>query len=110
MRFISVYTAPERTVPPSPEEIARMGQFIEKGKKSGILVSVEGCMPTANGARVRITKDKFTTTDGPFAEAKEVIAGFCVLEAASKDAALEYVRSFLELVGQGECELRQLHG
>jgi len=110
MRFISVYAAPERSVPPTPEERASMGQFIEKGMKSGILVSVEGCMPTANGARIRIAENKFTTTDGPFAESKEVIAGFCILEAPNKEAALEYVRSFLELVGQGECELRQLHG
>jgi hypothetical protein len=110
MRFLSVYTGPERTAPPTEEEIARMGEFIAKGKASGVLLSAAGCMPTAKGARIRIADGKFATTDGPFSEAKEVIGGFSLLEAPSKEAALDYVRGFLELVGQGQCELRQLFG
>lgn len=110
MRFLSIYSGPERTAPPTEEEIARMGEFMAKGKKSGILLSAEGCMPTAKGARIRIEDGKFATTDGPFTELKEVIAGFSLLEAPSKEAALDYVRSFLELVGKGQCELRQLYG
>jgi hypothetical protein len=110
MRFLSVYTAPERATPPTQEMIARMGEFIEAGKKSGILVATEGCMPTALGARMRLSDGKLTMTDGPFTESKEVIGGFALLQANSKQEALDYVKHFLEVVGDGQCELRQLHG
>jgi hypothetical protein len=110
MRFLSVYQAPERTTAPTEEEKIVMGRFIEQGMKSGVLLATEGCMPTAHGARVRLSGGKLTTTDGPFAEAKEVIAGFALLQAASKEEALAYVREFLNVVGGGVCELRQLYG
>ncbi len=110
MRFLSVYQAPERTTPPTEEEKIVMGRFIEQGMKSGVLLATEGCMPTAHGARVRLSGGKLTMTDGPFAEAKEVIAGFALLQAASKEEALAYVREFLNVVGGGQCELRQLYG
>jgi len=110
MRFLSVYQAPERTTAPTEEEKIVMGRFIEQGMKSGVLLATEGCMPTAHGARVRLSGGKLTTTDGPFAEAKEVIAGFALLQAASKEVALAYVREFLNVVGGGVCELRQLYG
>jgi hypothetical protein len=110
MRFLSIYTCPERTTHPTQEEMAEMGKFIDAGKRSGVLIATEGCMPTATGARVRLSNGKFTTIDGPFSESKEVIGGFALLEVPSKEAALEHVRGFLEVVGKGECELRQLYG
>jgi hypothetical protein len=110
MRFISVYTAPERTTPPTPEEMDKVGKFIEDGKKRGVLVSAEGCLPTANGARMRLADGKFSLTDGPFADSKEVIGGFSIFEVPDKETAIELARGFLELVGQGHCEVRQLHG
>jgi hypothetical protein len=110
MRFLSIYTAPERHTPPTPEMIACMGEFIEAGKKSGILIATEGCMPTALGARMGLSDGKLTMTDGPFTESKEVIGGFALLHANSKEEALNYMKQFLELVGQGQCELRQLQG
>ena len=87
-----------------------MGRFIEQGMKSGKLLATEGCMPTAHGARIRLSGGKLTTIDGPFAESKEVIAGFALLQAASKEEALAYVTEFLNVVGGGVCELRQLYG
>jgi hypothetical protein len=110
MRFLSVYIAPERSTPPTPEMIARMGEFIEAGKKAGTLIATEGCMPTALGARMRLSGGKLTITDGPFTESKEVIGGFALLQANSKQEALDYVKNFLEVVGEGHCELRQLYG
>jgi hypothetical protein len=110
MRFLSIYTAPESDAPPTPEMIARMGEFIEAGKKSGKLIATEGCMPTALGARVRLSGSKLTTTDGPFTESKEVIGGFALLQANSREEALDYVKEFLDVVGEGQCELRQLYG
>ena len=108
MRFLSIYMCPERTTPPSPEEMARMGKMIEDSMKSGKLLSTEGCLPTALGARIRIDNSKFTVSDGPFTESKEVVGGFAILDAPSKEAAVGLVKEFLEVMGQGVCELRQL--
>ena len=108
MKFLSIYKTAETGVLPTPEEMARMGKLVEDGLKAGSLLAVEGCMPSANGARVRLSKGTLTVTDGPFTEAKEVIGGLAILQADSKQAAIELVRQFLHAAGDGECELRQL--
>jgi hypothetical protein len=110
MKFLSVYKTTERGVPPSPEEMARMGKLVQEGMKAGYLLAVEGCMPTKLGVRVRQTSGQFTVTDGPFAETKEVICGMAILKADSKEQAIEYTKQFLSYAGaDGECEVRQLH-
>ena len=109
MRFLSVYKSVERGVPPTPEEMARMGKLIEEEMKAGHLLSAEGCLPSATGARVRLSTGKVTVTDGPFTEAKEVIGGLAILQANSKAEAVEMVKKFLHVAGDGECELRQLY-
>jgi len=109
MRFLSIYKTVERNTPPAPEEMAAMGKLIEEGIKAGWLLSTEGCLPTALGARVRRSEGKVTVTDGPFTESKEVVGGFAILKANSKEEAVELVKNFLSNVGQGECELRQLY-
>jgi hypothetical protein len=86
-----------------------MGKLIEEGMRAGWLLGTEGCLPSAQGARVRIANGDFSVTDGPFTEAKELVGGFAILQANSKQEAIELVRSFLRVVGQGECELRQLY-
>ena len=108
MRFLSIYSNVERNTPPTPEEMAAMGKLIEEGMKSGWLLATEGCLPTAMGARVRRADGKITVTDGPFAESKEVVGGFAILKANSKQEAIELAKHFLAHVGQGQCELRQL--
>jgi hypothetical protein len=108
VKFLSIYKSVERGVPPSQEEMARMGKLIEEGMKAGHLLGVEGCLPSATGARVRLSNDKITVTDGPFTESKEIIGGFALLQADSKEKALEYVKQFLYVAGDGECELRQV--
>ena len=109
MRFISIYKHPEGNTPPSAEEMSRMGKLVEDWMKSGKLLGTEGCLPSAMGAKVRIDDGKFTVSDGPFTEAKEVVGGFAILNAPSKEAAVEYVKEFLQFTGQGECEVRQLY-
>lgn len=109
MKFLSVYKTVERGVPPSQEEMDRMGKLIEEGMKAGYLLAVEGCLSTAKGARVRLSGDKLTVIDGPFTEAKEVIGGLALLQANSKEEAIEHVKNFLKVAGDGECELRQLY-
>lgn len=108
MKFLSIYKTKERTTPPSQEEMAKMGKLVEGGFKSGKLLATEGCLPTAFGARLRIDAGSVTVTDGPFSEAKEVVGGFAIISANSKAEAIEYVREFLAVVGEGECELRQV--
>ncbi len=108
MRFLSVYKCVERAVPPTEEEMAKMGKLVEDGMKAGYLLAVEGCMPSAAGARVRLSGGKVTVTDGPFAESKEVIGGLAILQANSKAEAIERTKEFLRTAGDGECEIRQL--
>ena len=108
MRFLNIYKTVERGVPPSQQERAEMGKQIEEGMKAGFLLAVEGCKPSALGARIRLSNGKLTVTDGPFTESKEVIGGLAILQASSKEEAIERVKQFLSLAGDGECELRQL--
>lgn len=108
MRFLSIYKTAERTTPPSQEEMARMGALIQEGFQKGWLIATEGCLPTALGARVRISNGNVTVTDGPFTEAKEQVGGFAILRANSREEALQLTKDFLKFTGEGECELRQL--
>ncbi|HEY7354705.1 MAG TPA: YciI family protein [Terriglobales bacterium] len=109
MKFLSIYKTVERATPPTTEEMATMGKLIEEGMKAGWLIATEGCLPSALGARVRRSGGKLTMTDGPFTEAKELVGGFAILKANSKEEAIELVRNFLKIAGDGECELRQLY-
>ena len=108
MKFLSIYKTVERGVPPTQEEMAKMGKLVEDGMKAGFLLAVEGCMPSATGARVRLSNGKLAVTDGPFTESKEVIGGLALLQANSKEEAIELVKQFLLVAGEGECELRQV--
>ena len=109
MRFLSIYKCPERNTPPSPEEMARMGKMVEEWMRSGKILATEGCLPSSLGARVRLDNSKYSVSDGPFTESKEVVGGFAILDAPSKQAAIGYIKEFLNVVGTGECELRQLY-
>lgn len=98
-----------------PELDAAMGELIAEWSKNDAFVSAAGLKPTSQGARVRLSGGKVGLTDGPFAEAKEVIGGFFMLEAKDKAAAVEMTRRFVEVhqqvLGQDfllECEVRQL--
>ena len=109
MKFLTVYKAAETGVPPTPEKIAEMGQLIDEMRTKGVLLSTEGCLPSALGARVRLSGGKLTTTDGPFTESKEVIGGFALIEVPSKAEALRWTERFLRVAGDGESEIRQIY-
>jgi hypothetical protein len=109
MKFLSVYKTIERGVPPSMEEMTRMGKLIEEGMKAGYLLAVEGCMPSSTGARVRLSNGNVSVTDGPFTESKEVIGGLAIIQANSREEAVQRAKDFLHVAGDGECELRQLY-
>jgi hypothetical protein len=108
MRFLSVYKSVETSAPPTAEHVGRMQKLIDDSTRAGTLVTTEGCLPSAAGARVRLSNGTMTVTDGPFVESKEVIGGFALLEATSKAHAIELAKEFLAVAGGGECEIRQL--
>jgi hypothetical protein len=109
MRFLCIYkpTKPEGT-PPTEREMAEMGVLIEEMMKSGVLLATEGCLPSAKGARVRLSGGKFTVTDGPFTESKELVGGFALIQANSKEEAIQHTKNFLKVAGDGETEIRQV--
>jgi len=110
MRFLCLFKSdkPEGT-PPSEGEMTQMGKLIEESFKSGILVATEGCLPSALGARVRLTGGNFKVTDGPFTEAKELVGGFALIKVKSKEEAIAFTKKFMYLAGDGEVELRQVY-
>lgn len=112
MRFLCVYRPgrPEREGPPSEEEMRNMGRLIDEMTKAGVLLATEGCLPSSKGCRIRVDSGKYIVTDGPFPETKELIAGFCLLQVKSKDEAVEWGKRFLQVVGEGESEIRQICG
>jgi hypothetical protein len=110
MRFLCIYKpAKPEGAPPTQAEMEKMGKLIEESFKSGKLLATEGCLPSALGARVRLTDGNFKVTDGPFTEAKEVVGGFAIIEAKSKVEAIEITKDFLKVAGDGETEIRQLY-
>jgi hypothetical protein len=112
MRFMMMYK-PERNVeagvPPDPQYLADMDTFIEQMTASGALLDTAGLQPSAKGARVRASAGKVTVTDGPFTESKELVAGYAVVQAKSKEEAIQLARRFLAVAGDGETEIRQLY-
>ena len=115
MKFLSMIRLDETTAQaPSEQLMADMGQLIDEMTRNGQLLSTAGLRPTAEGARVRLRRDgQQAVMDGPFTEAKEVIAGYAILEAPSLAGAIELTRRFLKAHGTGwdlECEVRPLDG
>ena len=91
-----------------------MGEFVGEGFKTGVLKDTAGLKGTAEGFRVRSSKNRLKVTDGPFTEAKEIVGGYAMVEVASREQALKVARDFMELHRkhwpefEGECEVRQL--
>ena len=86
-----------------------MGEFIGELASSGVLLAADGLMPSSAGARVRVSNGKLSVTDGPFTEAKELIAGFAIVQVKSKEEAVRLAERFLRVAGDGESEVRQMH-
>jgi hypothetical protein len=106
MRYMTIYKTAETNEPPRQEDYEKMGRFIQELAQAGVLVTTDGLQPTSKGARVRINDGKYTVTDGPFAESKEVVAGYAIIEVKSKTEAIELTKRFLGLMGKGESEVR----
>ena len=105
MRFLIFYK-PDHSTPPPPEYMQEMETKVDEAIKSGGMLATGGLMPA--GMKVRQKAGKTTVIDGPYAEAKEVVAGFALFELPSVEAAVESATNFLKFAGDGECEIRQL--
>jgi hypothetical protein len=115
IRYLGMVKADKDTeagVLPDEKGLAAMGAFVEEGVKSGVLLSGEGLQPSAKGARVRFSGSQRLVTDGPFAETKELVAGYALLQFTSQAEAIEWTKRFvqvdapLRLGGESECEIR----
>ncbi len=113
MRFMVMVKATptsEAGVLPDEKLLAEMGKYNEELVKAGVMLAGEGLQPSSKGARVKFSGDKRTVIDGPFTETKELIAGFWLIQAKSKEEAIEWVkRSPNPMPGEeSEIEIRQV--
>jgi len=112
MRFMVIVKAnkdSEAGVMPTEQMLAAMGKYNEELANAGVMVAGEGLHPSSNGARVRFSGDKRTVIDGPFAETKELIAGYWIFDVKSKQEAIDWVkRAPNPMEGESEIEIRQI--
>jgi len=112
MRFLILVKASkdsEAGVLPDEKLLTEMGQFNEELVKAGVMLAAEGLQPSSKGARVKFSGGKRTVIDGPFAETKELIAGFWIWQVKSKEDAIEWVKRIPNPTGDdGEVEIRQV--
>ena len=109
MRFMMIVKAnkdSEAGVMPSADELIEMNKYNEELIKAGVMLAGEGLHASSKGARIKFSGDKRTVVDGPFAETKELIAGFWIIQVRSKEEALEWARRVP--FKEGELEVRQV--
>jgi hypothetical protein len=106
MMFVKSDARSEAGDLPTEKELTDMGKYNETLVKAGVMLAGEGLQPSSKGARVRFSNGKPTVIDGPFAEAKELVAGFWMIEAKSKEEAIEWARRVP--FQEGEIEIRQV--
>ena len=114
MRFMILRKADKNTeggTPPSKALLEAMGKYMEEMGQAGVLQSAEGLQASSRGFRIKFSKGKPALTAGPFPEAKESIAGFCIIQAKSKEEALDWAKRWpaIDADGEVELEVRQIH-
>ncbi|MBV9094924.1 MAG: transcriptional regulator [Streptosporangiaceae bacterium] len=112
MRFLG-YTLADPAIPippPTQEDMAKMGAFIEEATKAGVLVATGGLGPPSEAVKVSYRDGEFTVLDGPFTEAKELVGGWALLECRDKAEAIEWTKRFLSVAGDGESTIRPVYG
>jgi hypothetical protein len=111
LRYLSMQKTDERAeseAPPDPAVMQKMGALIGEMTAAGVLQSAGGLMSTKRGARIRFSGGKHTVIDGPFAESKELVAGFAIFKLPSKDAAIDWAIRFARVVKVNEIDVRQM--
>jgi hypothetical protein len=105
MVMVKASAASEAGAMPSEKLLAEMGRFNEEMVKAGVMLAGEGLHPSSKGARIRFNGDAHTVVDGPFAETKELVAGFWMIEVSSKEEAIEWMKRCPNPHGEGEAEI-----
>ena len=108
MRYLC-YTLGDPSVPiapPTPELMAKMGEFMEEATKAGVLLSAGAAGPLDEATKVRYRDGEFTVLDGPFTEAKELVGGWALMEYRDKAEAIEWTKRFMAIAGEGEVTIR----
>ena len=111
MRILGLMKATKESeagLPPSRELMERMGAFVEEVTKAGVMLATDGLHPSAKGKRVKLKDGKITVIDGPFTESKELVASYALMQVKDMDEAVMWCTRFLEVLGEGECELRPI--
>jgi hypothetical protein len=108
MKFLMTYVQTAKT-PPTPEHFAALGKFTQEMAASGVLLMTGGLQRPTKGTQVKLANGKFTATDGPFAETKELIDGFALVQTKSREEAVELARRFMAVAGDGEGEILQVY-
>ena len=114
MRFLSIIRTAEQQGPAPQALMDAMDHYVARTLEDGTVVSTGGLAPSSAGARIRIQGRRITVTDGPFAESKEVIGGYAIIAADTRELAIRATREFMQLhlehwpEWEGECELREL--
>ena len=94
---------------PSPEVQAAVGEYMQEVAASGVLLAGEGVASSREGARLEIQDGQVRVIDGPFAEARELIGGFAILEVSSKEEAIEHARKFAQVIGVERIDVRRVN-
>ena len=108
MRFLAVLKGdedPEARKPPSPELMAKMGDFMEEVTREGILLATDGLQPSSQASRLRLKDGKLTVTDGPFAVTREVLASYALFNVTSRQEGIHWTSRFLQVLGEGEVDI-----
>ncbi len=108
MKFLMTYEQTPTMVPPTPEKMAAIAAFAQETTKAGILIMTGGLQRASSGTRVKLQAGDFTVTDGPYAETKELIDGFALIEVKSKEEAIAVARRFMNIAGDGHGEILQV--
>jgi hypothetical protein len=108
MKFLMTYEQNPNLPPPTPEKMAAIGAHTQKMLKSGKLVMTGGLVRSSSGIKIRCEAGKVSVTDGPFAETKELIDGFALVEVSSKDEAIALASEFMQIAGDGKGEILQV--
>jgi hypothetical protein len=108
MKFLMTYQQNPDAPPPTPEKMAAIGALSERNIKAGVIVMTGGLVRPTRGVQIRCEQGKVSVTDGPFAETKELIDGFALVEVASRDEAIKIASEFMQVAGDGTGEILQV--
>ena len=108
MKFLMTYTQRPDAPPPTPEHMAAISAFAEKNIKAGIVVMTGGLVRPTRGIQLKAERGKVSVTDGPYAETKDLIDGFALVEVGSREEAIRVASEFMQLAGDGVGEILQV--